>query len=111
MMAHLFDFNYSNPTQIVFGTHSFAKLGELIPPEAIGHKPEVAHFHMRNNIQRTGVKFVFRLEARIPGMAGYVGLEVAHLHGGGHILLHLAVIAGIAHIGREAGKLLYTQPP
>ena len=26
-MAHLFDFNYSNPTQIVFGTHSFAKLG------------------------------------------------------------------------------------
>ena len=33
-MPHLFDFSYSNPTQIVFGTDSFAKLGGLIPADA-----------------------------------------------------------------------------
>ena len=62
---------------------------------------------MRNNIQRTGVEFVFRLKARIPGMAGDVGLEVAHLHGGGHILLHLTVVAGIAHIGRKTEVVVH----
>lgn len=29
-----FDFSYHNPTQIHFGSNSFAKLGDLIPPEA-----------------------------------------------------------------------------
>jgi len=49
-MAHLFDFNYSNPTQIVFGTHSFAKLGELIPPEA-----RVLLLYGGGSIKRNGV--------------------------------------------------------
>ena len=33
-MSHVFDFSYHNPTQIHFGPNSFAKLGELIPPES-----------------------------------------------------------------------------
>jgi len=49
-MAHLFDFNYSNPTQIVFGTHSFAKLGELIPPDA-----RVLLLYGGGSIKRNGV--------------------------------------------------------
>ena len=49
-MAYLFDFNYSNPTQIVFGTHSFAKLGELIPPEA-----RVLLLYGGGSIKRNGV--------------------------------------------------------
>ena len=56
---------------------------------AIGHKAQITHPPMRNNVQRTGVEFVFCLEASIPGMAGYVDLEVAHLHGGGLILTTL----------------------
>ena len=49
-MAYLFDFNYSNPTQIVFGTHSFARLGELIPPEA-----RVLLLYGGGSIKRNGV--------------------------------------------------------
>ena len=49
-MAYLFDFNYSNPTQIVFGTHSFAKLGELIPPDA-----RVLLLYGGGSIKRNGV--------------------------------------------------------
>lgn len=30
-MAHLFEFNYHNPTQIVFGPNSFAQLSQLVP--------------------------------------------------------------------------------
>lgn len=30
-MAHLFEFNYHNPTQIVFGPNSFVQLSQLVP--------------------------------------------------------------------------------
>ena len=33
-MPHLFEFTFSNPTEIVFGTNSFGKLGGLIPADA-----------------------------------------------------------------------------
>jgi NADP-dependent alcohol dehydrogenase len=33
-MPHLFEFSYSNPTQIVFGPDSFSQLDSLIPPSA-----------------------------------------------------------------------------
>lgn len=33
-MPHLFEFSYHNPTQIVFGPNSFAKLGGLVPADA-----------------------------------------------------------------------------
>ena len=33
-MPYLFEFTYHNPTQIVFGPNSFAKLGSLVPAEA-----------------------------------------------------------------------------
>ncbi len=49
-MAYLFDFNYSNPPQIVFCSHSFAKLGEFIPPEA-----RVLLLYGGGSIKRNGV--------------------------------------------------------
>lgn len=33
-MSHVFEFSYHNPTQIVFGPHSFASLPTLIPADA-----------------------------------------------------------------------------
>src|SRR5574343_1049877 len=33
-MPYLFEFSYHNPTQIVFGSNSFAKLGSLVPADA-----------------------------------------------------------------------------
>ena len=33
-MPYLFEFSYHNPTQIVFGSNSFAKLGGLVPADA-----------------------------------------------------------------------------
>ncbi len=33
-MPYLFEFSYHNPTQIVFGPNSFAKLGSLVPADA-----------------------------------------------------------------------------
>ena len=33
-MPYLFEFTYHNPTQIVFGPNSFAKLGSLVPADA-----------------------------------------------------------------------------
>ena len=33
-MPHLFEFTYHNPTQIVFGPNSFARLGSLVPADA-----------------------------------------------------------------------------
>src|SRR5574343_1246742 len=49
-MSYLFEFSYSNPTQIVFGTHSFAKLGGLIPAEA-----KVLLLYGGGSIKRNGV--------------------------------------------------------
>ena len=34
-MTHIFDFSYSNPTQIVFGPDSVARLDKLVPRTAV----------------------------------------------------------------------------
>lgn len=49
-MSYLFDFTYSNPTQIVFGTKAFSKLGGLIPSEAT-----VLLLYGGGSIKRNGV--------------------------------------------------------
>ena len=49
-MSYLFDFTYSNPTQIVFGTNAFAKLSGLIPAEAT-----VLLLYGGGSIKRNGV--------------------------------------------------------
>lgn len=49
-MSYLFDFSYSNPTQIVFGTHAFTKLGGLIPAQA-----KVLLLYGGGSIKRNGV--------------------------------------------------------
>jgi len=49
-MSYLFEFSYSNPTQIVFGINSFAKLGGLIPSDAT-----VLLLYGGGSIKRNGV--------------------------------------------------------
>lgn len=49
-MSYLFEFSYSNPTQIVFGINSFTKLGGLIPSDAT-----VLLLYGGGSIKRNGV--------------------------------------------------------
>ena len=49
-MPHLFEFTFSNPTEIVFGTNSFGKLGGLIPADA-----KVLLLYGGGSIKRNGV--------------------------------------------------------
>ena len=49
-MSYLFEFSYSNPTQVVFGINSFAKLGGLIPSDAT-----VLLLYGGGSIKRNGV--------------------------------------------------------
>lgn len=49
-MSHLFDFSYHNPTQIVFGPNSFARLAELIPADA-----KILLLYGGGSIKRNGV--------------------------------------------------------
>lgn len=49
-MSYLFEFSYNNPTQIVFGTNSFARLADLIPQEA-----RVLVLYGGGSIKRNGV--------------------------------------------------------
>lgn len=64
-MQHLFEFSYHNPTQIHFGPHSIAKLGELIPREA-----KVLLLYGGGSIKRNGVYEQVR-----QALAGHTAVE------------------------------------
>ena len=49
-MYYPFEFCFSNPTQIVFGPHSFAKLADLIPPKA-----KILLIYGGGSIKRNGI--------------------------------------------------------
>jgi NADP-dependent alcohol dehydrogenase len=49
-MSYLFEFSYHNPTQIVFGPNSFAKLGDLVPSDTT-----VLLLYGGGSIKRNGV--------------------------------------------------------
>jgi NADP-dependent alcohol dehydrogenase len=49
-MYYPFEFSFSNPTQIVFGPHSFAKLADLIPPKA-----KILLLYGGGSIKRNGI--------------------------------------------------------
>ena len=49
-MSYLFEFSYHNPTQIVFGPNSFARLGDLVPSDT-----KVLLLYGGGSIKRNGV--------------------------------------------------------
>ena len=69
-MYYPFEFNFSNPTQIIFGIHSFSKLAELIPPKA-----KILLLYGGGSIKRNGIYDQVTQALAGRGVVEFAGVE------------------------------------